>query len=111
MALTYANRTFPTIEVQSVSSAGTVTTFGFNAHANRGNFFGGFYVKVPQNVATSTNTVEFSTIGVAGSNIPLYLYNGTQATVAQLVTSGGGILLCFYDRSANRLQLLSSTGN
>lgn len=109
--LTYANRTFPAIEVQSVSSVGTVTIFSFNAHANRGNFFGGFFIKVPQNIATSTNTVEFATIGVNGSNLPLKFYNGTAVTVADLVTTGGGILLCFYDRSANSIQLLSSSGN
>lgn len=94
------------IEVQSTSTSGTVTTFLFNDHPQRRiNFFGEFDVKLPI-ITTSTNTVEFGTIGVLGSSIPLYLYNGAQATVADLVTTTGGIIKCFYDRTNNRLQAL-----
>ena len=108
--LRYANRFgFGMIEAQSVSEAGTVTTFQFNDHPQRrGNFFGGFWVKLPIVDATTggTNTVEFATTGTFGSNVPLYLYSGVQATKADLATTSGGILLCFYDRVSNRLQAI-----
>ncbi len=98
------------LEVQSVTTNGTVTTFSFNDHPQRGAFFyGGFWVKVPAiatTTATATNTVEFATLGVSGSSLPLYLYNGTQATLGDLVTTGPGIILCFYDRTTNRLQAM-----
>lgn len=105
---------FPMLEVQSVSEAtlpATTTVLNFNNHPQRNiSFFGGFFVKIPQNLstATQTNNVEFSTIGESGSNIPLYLYSGTQAKISDILTTGNGILLCFYDKSSNRLQLINS---
>lgn len=100
----------PMLEVQSVTTSGTITTFNFNDHPQRRNFFfGGFWVKVPAIATTSTtssNTVEFATLGILGSNLPLYLYNGDQATLGDLETTGPGIILCFYDRTTNRLQAM-----
>lgn len=108
--LRFSNRFgFPMIEAISVNQSTTpaVTTFYFNDHPQRrGNFFGGFWVKLPTTAGqTETNTVEFATEGTLGSNLPLYLYNGDIATVADIETSGG-ILLCFYDRTTNRLQAI-----
>lgn len=104
----------PMLEVQSAvqgTSPSTVTTFYFNNHPQRNiNFFGSFYVKIPQNTATMTqdNTVEFATLDVLGSNIPLYLFDGSQATVGDIATTGNGIMLCFYDKVSNRLQLVNA---
>lgn len=111
LPLRFSNRLgFPMIEVQSVTTSGTVTTFNFNDHPQRGAFFfGGFWAKLPAittTTTTSSNTVEFATLGVSGSNLPLYLYNGDQATLGDLETSGPGIILCFYDRTTNRLQAM-----
>ena len=106
--LKYANRFgFPCIESTSVTSDGTNTTVSFNPHQNGDNFFGGFWVKIGQNVATSTEHLQFETTGVVGSTIPVYLQTGVQATVADIVTSGGGIFLLFYDKDNNRVTLIS----
>ena len=96
------------LEVQSITTNGTVTTFNFNDHPQRGAyFFGAFWVKVNTPiVSTDTNTVEFATLGASGSNIPLHLYSGPQAKMSDLVTTGPGIFLCFYDRTTNRLQTI-----
>ena len=111
--LRFSNRLgFPMLEVQQITDAtlpATTTTFYFNEHPQRNAyFFGGFFVKVPSTAAaTDTNTVEFATLGVAGSNLPLYNYNGDQATVSDITTTGG-VLLCFYDKTNNRLQLVNA---
>lgn len=101
---------FGMLEVQSITTSGTVTTFNFNDHPQRrmANFFGGFWVKVPQNTTaiTATNTVEFNTLGELGSNIPLYKFDGSQATMADFSTTGGGVRLCFYDKVANRVMIV-----
>lgn len=106
--LRYSNRgTIPMIEVQSIINTPELATFNFNDHPQRrGNFFGGFWVKMPSTAGlTGTAKVEFATLGAFGSNIPVYLYNGNQATALDLSTLGG-ILLCFYDRTTNRLQVI-----
>ena len=105
---------FPMLEVQSVTDAtlpANTTMLNFNDHPQRRiNFFGGFFVKVPQDLttATQTNLVQFATLDVPGSNIPLYLFDGTQAQVSDIATTGNGIMLCFYDRVSNRLQLVNA---
>lgn len=98
--LRFSNRLgFPMLEVQSVTTNGTVTTLNFNDHPQRKAFFyGGFWVKVPAITSTSAisaYTIEFAKLGVSGSNLPLYLYNGSSATVGDMATTGPGILLCF----------------
>lgn len=111
--LRFSNRLgFAMLEVQRIADAtlpAATTTFYFNAHPQRTvNFFGGFFVKVPDTSgATGTNTVEFATEGVPSSNLPLYNYDGSQATVDDITTTGG-VLLCFYDRTNNRLQLVNA---
>ena len=106
--LKYANRIgFPCIESTAVTSDGTNTTVSFNPHQGSVNFFGGFWVKISQTVVTGTEPLQFTTTGVSGSTIPVYLQSGTQATVANIVTFGGSVFLCFYDRDNNRVTLIS----
>lgn len=101
---------FGMLEVQSITTSGTTTTFNFNEHPQRNwpNFFGGFWVKVPQDTTgiTATNVVEFNTLGIVGSNYPLYKFDGSQATMADFQTSGGGVRLCFYDKVSNRVMII-----
>lgn len=99
---------FGKLEVQSVTTSGTVTTFNFNDHPQRRIAFdGGFWVKLPAtNALTQTNTIEFATLGLVGSNIPVYVFGGRQATVADINTTSGGVVECYYDASNNRLQLI-----
>ena len=105
--LRFSNRTgFPCIEAVSVTSDGTNTTVSFNPHWGSNNFFGGFGVKIPQAVTTSTEPLQFTTIGVSGSTIPVYLANGAQATVANIASTGPAIYLLFYDRDNNRVQII-----
>lgn len=105
--LKFSNRTgFPNLEATSVTSNGTTTTVSFNAHqfVQTNNFFGGFWVKIPQAVATSTQPLQFTTVGVPNSTVPVYLANGTQATVASIASTGPAVYLFFYDRDNNRVQ-------
>lgn len=99
---------FPNLEAVSVTSDGTNTTIAFNHQqfvaSNR--FFGGFWVKIPQAVTTSTQPLQVSTIGVSGSVQPVYLSTGVQATVADIASTGNSIYLFFYDRDTNRVQLI-----
>ena len=105
--LRFSNRTgFPCIEATSVTSDGTNTTVAFDPHWGSNNFFGGFWVKIPQTVATSTQPLQFTTVGVSGSTTPVYLSTGDQATAANIVTSGGGIFLLFYDRDSDKVFLI-----
>lgn len=105
--LRFSNRIgFPNIEATGVTSDGTNTTVSFNPHTGSQNFFGGFWVKIPQAVTTSTEPLYFTTTGVSGSTVPVYLQSGAQATVASIVTTGGSVFLCFYDRDNNRVTLI-----
>lgn len=97
---------FPNLEAVSVTSDGTNTTVAFNSYplSQSNRFFGGFWVKIPQAVAAGTEPLLFTTVGVNGSTVPVYLSDGTQATVASIATSGGSIFLFFYDRDSGRVQ-------
>ena len=99
---------FGKLEVKSITTSGTTTTFNFNDHPQRRIAFdGGFWVKLPATDAlTQTNTVEFATLGILGSIIPVYVFGGRQATVADIKTTTGGVVECYYDASNNRLQLI-----
>lgn len=103
---------FGMLEVQSIAEGTGTTTFKFNDHPQRRiNFFGGFWVKIPQDTSTgytADNVIEFATIDTLGSNIPLKNFDGSAVTMGDLSTSGGGIILCFYDRTTNRLQLVNA---
>lgn len=102
-------RGIPNIEAVSVTSDGTNTTVAFNPHPYRlsNQFFGGFWVKIPQAVTTSTEPLQFSTVGVSGSTVPVYLKDDTQATVASITSTGPAVYLFFYDRDNNRVQLIA----
>lgn len=98
-------RGFPCVESNSSNEDGTTTSFIFENHRLiETGFSGGFWVRLNQVVTTGTNVVQFTITG--GSTLPLYLSNGEQATLADVETTGGGVFLCFYDRNANRLQLI-----
>lgn len=105
----FVNRTgFPCIESASISSDGTTSTITFDNHRLiQGGFSGGFWVRIPQTIVTGTDVVQFTITGVSGSTLPLFLSGGEQATLADIITTGGGVFLCFYDRPANRLQLIA----
>lgn len=106
--LKFSNRVgFPNLEAVSVVSDGTNTTVNFNPYNIPTNtFFGGFWVKIPRAVTTSTEPLQFSTIGVSNSTVSVYLANGTQATVANIASTGPAIYLVFYDRDNKRVQLI-----
>ena len=100
---------FPSIQSIAETTNGTNTTFSFNSHPYRqtSKFYGGFFVKIPKvNATEAGNLVFFDTIGVDGSSVPVYLYSGVQATVANFSSSGPQVRLCFYDRDNNRVQLM-----
>lgn len=102
---------FPTIQAVSVNESGTNTTFSFNEHPFRqtNRFVGGFWVKIPMDTSnlTTTNTVQFDTVGIGGSAVPVYKNDGDQATAADFISTGPAIHLFFYDRDNNRVQLIA----
>lgn len=100
---------FPAIQSVNTSTTGTVTTFSFNNHPYRqsNKFYGGFFVKFPNPITeTSTNTVKFDTAGVGGSSVDVYNYMGDALTISDLTSSAQTVRLFFYDRDANRVQLI-----
>lgn len=107
---TYPNRAntqgFPLLE-GSAAIDGANLVISFQPHAYLGtNWTGGFWVKVTGAVVTGAQPAFFATVGQSNSQTPLYLFNGSQATAADLVTTGPGIFLCFWDASSQRLQML-----
>lgn len=113
--LTYPNRVntqgMPTLAgTPSVVSIGGTDTLvvEFNPHlALNADWSGAFWVNITQAVATGAQPVVFSTIGEQGYT-PLYMYGGSQATAADLVTTTGGIIMCFFDYATRRLQLVGT---
>lgn len=98
----------PAIESIGITSNGSTTTITFKNHPYVSSYFaGGFWVKISQSLVSGSNVIQFATNGVSGSEMPLYLSTGDQATAANLVSNGTGIHLCFYDRDTNRLQLIA----
>ena len=100
---------FPAIQSVAETTSGTNTTFSFNSHPYRqtSKFYGGFFVKIPKVDATEAgNAVYFDTVGVGGSEVPVYLYSGGQATIANFSSSGPQVRLCFYDRDNDRVQIM-----
>lgn len=110
--LKFANQSgFPCIEAVSVSSETSTLTVNFNPHGYRNShlFYGGFWVKIPQAITTtsdSAKSLQFATVGVSGSTVPVYLANGSQATDGAIASTGNGVYLAFYDRDNNRVQLM-----
>ena len=100
---------FPAIQSVAETTNGTNTTFSFNGHPYRqtNKFYGAFFVKIPKVVdTTTTHIVFFDTVGVGGSAVPVYLFSGGQATIANFSSSGPQVRQCFYDRDNNRVQIM-----
>lgn len=113
--LTYPNRVntkgFPTLlGVPSLETIGAVETLviTFQPHlALNANWSGGFFVEISSAIVTGAQPVVFRTQGLTGYT-PLYLYDGVQATAADLTTTTGGIVMCFYSKDNDRLQLIAT---
>ena len=106
--LKYANKGgFPCVESTGISSNGSGTTsITFNSHPFiNGRFFGGFWVKIAQTLATGSDVINFNVFGTGET--PLYLPTGDQATAANLVSAGNAVHLVFFDRDNNRLTLIA----
>lgn len=112
--LTYPNRAntegFPLLKgIPSVDATSGNLVITFEPHAAMGNqWTGGFYVFVDGAIATGAQPVVFATRGVAETK-PLYMFNGAQATAAELVTTTGGVLICFYNGANQKLQVFGIT--
>lgn len=106
--LKFSNRLgIPNLEASSVTTDGTNTTVNFPAYQIlNGSFYGGFWIKIPQEITTSTKPLQFSTLGVSNSTVPVYLSNGTQATAASIASTGPAVYLVFYDRDNKKVQLI-----
>ena len=107
--LTYPNRAntmgFPLLEAQAAVADGKLV-LTFQPHAAMDNqWTGGFWVKVANAVTATTEPVVFATQGVTG-NKPLYYFSGAPVLADYLVTTGGGVMLCFYDASSKKLQII-----
>lgn len=99
---------FPLLEAISITSDGTNTTIAFNPSYNYGNLVGGFWIKIPSIVTTSTEPLYFTVNNINNSTIPIYTNTGTQATVASIANSVANTYhLMFYDSTANRVQLIA----
>lgn len=111
--LTYPNLAntggLPLLEGTAAVSGGNLV-ITFQPHAALGEAWtGGFYVKISNAIATGSQPVVFATQGQNGT-YPLVGFNGAQLTAAQLVTSGGGVIIAFYDASNKRLSALTKNG-
>lgn len=113
--LTYPNRAntggYPLIEgnasVDAISGNLVIT---FQPHAALGeSWTGGFYVKIANAIETGAQPAVFTTQGET-QVFPIVGFNGTQLTAAELVTTGGGVMIAFYDASNRRLQSLTING-
>ncbi len=113
--LAYPNRVntkgYPTLlGVPSLETIGAVETLVLTFQPHRAlndSWSGAFFVEIPSAVVTGAQPVIFRTAGVTGY-VPLYLFNGVQATAASLTTTTGGVVMCFYNRDTNRLQLMAT---
>lgn len=113
--LNYPNRVntkgFPTLlGIPSLETIGAVETLVLTFQAHRelnSNWSGGFFVEIPSAIVTGAQPVVFRTQGVTGF-VPLMLFNGVQATAAALTTTTGGVVMCFYNRDSNKLQLMAT---
>lgn len=111
--LTYPNRVntkgIPTLAgTPAVETIGAVATLviTFQRHlALNANWSGLFLVNINAPIATGAQPVVFRTQGEPGYT-PLMLFSGVQVTAADLVTTAGGVIECFYNRDTNVLQLM-----
>lgn len=113
--LTYPNRVntqgFPALlGTPTIETIGTVATLVINFEPHRelnADWSGAFFVSLNQPIATGAQPVVFRTRGVTG-DVPLITFGGAQATAAELVTTTGGVVMCFYNRDTNKLQLIGT---
>lgn len=111
----YPNRVntkgFPTLlGVPTLETIGAVETLviTFQPHKElNANWSGAFFVEIASPIVTGAQPVVFRTQGVTGY-VPLMLFNGVQATSASLTTTTGGVVMCFYNRDENKLQLMAT---
>lgn len=100
----------PNIESQAVEVSADAVTFVFLPHAQlSANFQGIIAVKLAQAIPTGTTStlpIRFSTKGIANSAKDL---RGHETPVTAGDIPGTGVYLCFFDREADILQLLSTT--
>lgn len=107
--ITYPNlvnsRGIPTLSgTPSVEGGNLVITF--NQHLFDEGWAGAFLVDITAPIS-GAQPVVFATNGIAGST-PLYKYGGAQAIGTDIVTTTGGVLMCFYNSDTKRLQLLGT---
>lgn len=107
--LRFVNRGgIPCLETVGVELTTSAETFSFNSHHNIGmNFQGLFAVKV-SGTPTAPGTavpINFTTIGVNGSTVPVYTASGAALTTANW--PGNGVYLFWYDRTTNITRLMS----
>lgn len=113
--LSYPNRVnsrgIPTLlGVPSLETIGAVETLviTFQPHKElNANWSGAFFVEISNAIVTGAQPVVFRTQGVTGY-APLMLFNGVQATSAALTTTTGGIVMCFYNKDDDKLQLMAT---
>jgi len=98
----------PAIEAVNVTRADGNITISFNPHQYRftNRFYGNFNVYIPQAISNNGDALKFDTVGVPGSSVPVYKADGTQATDADITSTGLAVYTCFYNRDNNRVQLM-----
>lgn len=104
-----ANRLgIPCIQSKAVSVTSSAVVFTFNAHPQVNAYFQGIIAVKISNEFTAPTTavkVQFATEGVANSTRDLVGVGGD--SIMSDDWNGTGIYLCFYDRSSEKLQLLT----
>lgn len=111
--LTYPNRVntkgIPTLAgtptIENIGAVATLVVTFKNHLALNANWSGLFLVNINAPIATGAQPVVFKTEGVPGYT-PLMLFSGVQVTAADLVTTTGGVMECFYNRDTSVLQLM-----
>ena len=104
--LRYSNRNgFPCIENTNTTLTSTGITYTFNKHPFINNYFyGGLFVKLTNTPTAPTTAVPVYFLTQGSNTIEVLDKNGVAVTTA---TIADGIYLAFYDRDANKLQLLT----
>lgn len=111
MARTVVKRTnqlgIPAIQSISVSLSSTRETFTFREHINVSDYFQGYFTAWLSGSPTAPSTpvpVYFNTEGLLGSDVQVFDPGGTAITTANI---RDGVYTMFYDRTTNKLRLMS----
>lgn len=98
----------PALEAVQVTRADGKITVSFNPHRYRftNNFYGEFDIYIPQAISGNGDVLQFDTLGIAGTTVPVYKADGTQAADTDIAGTGLGVYKCFYNRDNNRVQLM-----